>query len=182
MKRTLYASVLGLFVLVSGLAVAQDLGALARQQRQQKKPSAKRVYTNDDIASAPLPEPAAPPTDANAEAKPDAKPEAKAAAPKASPADDKAKAAAALQKQAEGIKAEIAALTRELTVADRENKLRVANYYADAGNSLRDPKKFQDEQRATQAEIDGKQKAIDAAKAKLDALVEQGRKEGIKVE
>ena len=184
MKRTLYASVLGLFVLVSGLAAAQDLGALARQQRQQKKPSAKKVYTNDDIASAPTPapEPAAPATEANAEAKGDAKADAKAAAPKASPAEDKAKAAAALQRQADGIKAEIAALTRELTVADRENKLRVANYYADAGNSLRDPKKFQDEQRATQSEIDAKQKAIDAAKAKLDALVEQGRKEGIKVE
>jgi len=178
MKRTLYASVLGLFVLVSGLAVAQDLGALARQQRQQKKPSAKKVYTNDDIASAPVPEPAAPTAEASTEAKPDAKP----TAPKAPPADDKAKAAAALQRQADGIKAEIATLTRELTIADRENKLRVANYYADAGNSLRDPKKFQDEQRATQTEIDAKQKAIDAAKAKLDALIEQGRKEGVKVE
>lgn len=179
MKRTLYASVLALLIVMSGVAAAQDLGAIARQQRQQRKPSAKKVYTNDDISSSqPLTQPAEPAADAKA----GAATEAKADKPKETSADDKAKAAGALQQKVNAQKAEIATLTRELDIADRENKLRVANYYADAGNSLRDAKKWLDEQKATQDEIAGKRKAIDAAKAKLDDLVEQGRKAGIKVE
>lgn len=174
MKRTLYASALALLIAFSGVAVAQDLGAIARQQREQKKPSSKKVITNDDIASQPIPAPAA--TDAKAGVPADAKTDK----PKA-PAEDKDKAAAALQQKIDAQKAEVASLTRELSIADRENKLRVANYYADAGNSLRDPKKFQDEQKATQDEIAAKQKAIDAAKAKIADLVEQGRKAGLKV-
>ena len=178
MKRTLYASALALLIMVSGMAVAQDLGAIARQEKQQKKPSAKRVYTNDDIAGQPAPaaEPATP-----ADAKAGAAADAKTDKPKDTSADDKAKAAAALQQKANAQKAEIASLQRELDIATRENKLRVANFYADAGNSLRDPKKFQDEQKATLDEIAAKQKAIDAAKAKLADTVEQGRKLGVKV-
>jgi len=185
MKRIVYASALALVMLMSGIAVAQDLGTLARQQREQKKPAAKKVYTNDDIASqpAPSPAPAAPATDAKAttDTKADAATDGKAA-PKASPADDKAKIEAALQQKVDAQKAQIASLTRELDIADRENRLRVANYYADAGNSLRDPKKWQDEQKAKEDEIAGKKKAIEDAKAKLDEMIEQGRKAGIKVE
>jgi len=177
MKRTLYASAFALLIAFSGVAVAQDLGAVARQQREQKKPSSKKVITNDDIASQPMPEPA--PAEAKAGEAPAA--EAKAAKPKSS-AEDKDKAAAALQQKVNAQKAEIAALTRELDLADRENRLRVANYYADAGNSLRDPKKFQDEQKANQDEIESKKKAIEAAKAKVDAMIEEGRKAGIKAE
>jgi len=175
MKRTLYASALALLIAFGGVAVAQDLGAIARQQREQKKPSSKKVITNDDIASQAVPEPATP--DAKAAAAPA---EDKAEKPKA-PAEDKDKAAAALQQRIDSQKAEVASLTRELSIADRENKLRVASYYADAGNSLRDPKKFQDEQKATLDEIAAKQKAIDAAKAKIADLVEQGRKAGLRV-
>lgn len=179
MKRIVYASGFALVMLVSCIAMAQDLGAVARQQREQKKPTAKKVYTNDDIASAPAPAPEPAPAAADAKAAPAA--DAKAA-PKASSADDKAKAQAGLQDKVNGVKAEIATLTRELEIADRENRLRVANYYADAGNSLRDPKKFQDEQKAKEDEIAGKKKAIEDAKTKLADLIEQGRKDGLKVE
>jgi len=179
MKRIVYASALSFLTLMSGIAVAQDLGTIARQQREQKKPPAKKVYTNDDIAGQPAPEPA--PAAATTEAKAAPATDAKAA-PKANTAEDKAKAEAALQAKVNSQKAEIATLTRELELADRENRLRVANYYADAGNSLRDPKKWQDEQKAKEDEIAGKKKAIDEAKAKLDDLIEQGRKAGLKVE
>jgi hypothetical protein len=179
MKRILYASALATLILMSGIAVAQeDLGAMARQQRQQKKPTAKRVYTNDDLAtqsSAPAPGPAA-------DAKPATDAKAEAPKPKGPSADDKAKAQAALQSQVNARKAEIATLTRELEIADRENRLRVANYYADAGNSLRDPRKFQDEQKAKEDEIAGKKKAIEEGKAKLADVIEQGRKAGLTVE
>ena len=182
MKRILYAGVLASLIVISGIAVAQeDLAAIARQQRQQKKTTtAKKVYTNDDIAGQPAPASAPASTDAKPAAGADAK--ADTAKPKAPAADDKAKAEAALQKKVDAQKAEIATLQRELDLADRENRLRVANYYADAGNSLRDPRKFQDEQRAKEGEIAGKKKAIEDAKAKLDALIEEGRKNGFKVE
>ncbi len=181
MKRIVYASAVALFIAMTGMAAAQDLGALARQQRQQKKPAATKVYTNDDIAAQPTPaaEPAAPAADAKGStptAETTSKPKA------ATSADGKAKAEAALQEKVSAQKAEIAALTRELDLADRENRLRVANYYADAGNSLRDPKKFQDEQKAKEDEIAGKKKAIEDAKSKLADLIEQGRKSGLKVE
>ena len=181
MKRILYASVLASLIVLTGMAVAQeDLGALARQQRAQKKPTAKKVYTNDDFTSQPAPAPEPATTDAKPATATDAK--ADATKPKASPAEDKARAEAALQAKVNAQKAEIATLSRELDIADRENRLRVANYYADAGNSLRDPRKFQDEQRAKEAEIADKKKAIEDAKSKLADLIEQGRKTGLKVE
>jgi len=176
MKRTLLISAL---LLVTCVAVAQDqsLGAVARQQRAQKKPSAKKVFTNDDIATARSPDSA--PAETAAQPAADAK--AADAKPKAPAAEDKAKAAAAMQAKVNSLKSEIAALQRELDVADREFKLQVASYYADAGNSLRDPKKWADEQRNKQAELDGKKKAIDDAKAKLADTLEQARKADIKV-
>lgn len=181
MKRILYASVLASLIVFSGIAVAQDLGAVARQQRQQKRPTAKKVYTNDDIASQPTPAPE-PPAATDDKAAPAADAKADAAKPKAPAGDDKAKAEAALQAKVSQQKAEIATLQRELDLADRENRLRVANYYADAGNSLRDPRKFQEDQKAKEDEIAGKKKAIEDAKAKLADLIEQGRKAGLKVE
>jgi hypothetical protein len=186
MKRTLYASAFALLIVMSGVAAAQDLGAIARQQRQQKKSSAKKVYTNDDISSGqPVMQSAEPATEAKVgaagEAKAGAVVEAKVAKPKEASVEDKTKAAAALQQTVDAQKAEIASLTRELDIADRENRLRAANYYGDAGNSLRDPAKWAAEQIAKQEEIDGKKKAIDAAKAKLADIIEQGRKAGIKV-
>jgi hypothetical protein len=183
MKRTLYASALALLIAVSGVAAAQDLGAIARQQRQHKRPSATKVYTNDDIASSPAAaeQPAASVSSAATGAAAAKAAAAKGEKPKETPDEEKAKAAAALQKKADGLKAEIATLEREYNIADRENKLRVANYYADAGNSLRDPKKWLDEQKATQEELASKKKAIEDAKAKLDDVVEQGRKAGIRV-
>ena len=71
---------------------------------------------------------------------------------------------------------EIAQLQREQDVSTREWKLRQAAYYGDAGNQLRDPKAWADQERAHNDEINQKQTAIDAAKQKLDDLNEQARK------
>jgi hypothetical protein len=181
MKRTLYVSALALLILTAGIAVAQqekepDLGAVARANRAQKKPTATKVYTNDDIAPAAQPAPAAA-TDAKATAKPTDAADKSKAAPAS---DDKAKAAE-FQQKVDSLKKEIATLQREYDIADREWKLQVASYYADAGNSLRDPKKFADQQRAKEAELADKKKAIDDDKAKLADTLEQARKADVKV-
>ncbi|MGH9524878.1 MAG: hypothetical protein ACRD3E_20325 [Terriglobales bacterium] len=182
MKRTVCLSALALMIFACGTVVAQssdqDLVAAARKARtQQKNAPATKVWTNEDIGSAPAPAAAA--ADAKTDMAKDAGKPADAA--KGPSAEDKANAAAAMQKKIDAQKAEIATLSRELDLADREFKLQVANYYADAGNSLRDPKKWADERDAKQKEINDKKAAIDTAKAKLQDLLEQARKAGLKV-
>lgn len=182
MKRFFYFCAAGLPLLIVSFAGAQSLGELARQQRQSKRPSNAKVYTNDDIRSAVVPSAQAAAAadksetqDAKAEAKAEEKAEAKPTA------EDKSKAAAAMQAQANTLKNEIAQLEREFIVSEREYKLRAAVYYADAGNSLRDPKKWAEQERQYQAEMADKRKAIDAAKQKLADLQEQGRKAGVSI-
>jgi phosphopantetheinyl transferase (holo-ACP synthase) len=99
---------------------------------------------------------------------------------KEAPAGDanKEAAAKAMKAQIAGQKEDIARLQRELDVAQREFKLQVANYYADAGNSLRDPKAWQDQSKKTQDEIAAKQEAVDKAKQKLADMQEAARKAG----
>ena len=186
MKRTLCLSALALMIFACGTAFAQtsdqDLVSAARKARaQQKNAPATKVWTNEDIASTPAPPPAPPESDAKAgEATKDAAAKPADAAKQPS-ADDKAKAAAAMQKRIDSQKAEIATLSTQADLAEREFKLQVANYYADAGNSLRDPKKWADERDAKQKEINDKKAAIEAAKAKLQDLFEEARKAGLKV-
>jgi hypothetical protein len=177
MKRTLYLCLTAgsLSLLLVGMAGAQSLGEIARRQRQVKRPSAAKVYTNDDMPSLAAPKPEAAATGQKTESK-EAPTEAKPTP------EDKAKQGAALQAKADGLKNQIALLEREYTVAEREYKLRTAVYYADAGNSLRDPKKWAEQDRQYQAEMATKKKAIDDARQKLADLQEQARKAGLSVQ
>lgn len=76
-------------------------------------------------------------------------------------------------------KKEISQLERELNVLQREGQISQAVYYADAGTQLRDPKRYADEQRQRQADLDSKQKALDDAKQKLSDLQDQARQAGV---
>ncbi len=179
MKRIFYFCVASSFLLIVTLAGAQSLGDVARQQRQAKRPSTAKVYTNDDIPMVAQPSPAPPAATAPDKSDKDAKDQKAEDKPAT---DTKAKAAAAMQAQADGLKKEIAQLEREYSVSEREYKLRAATYYADAGNSLRDPKKWAESDRQYQAEMADKRKGIDAAKQKLADLQEQARKADIKIQ
>ena len=180
MKRTLSllaAALVAAFTIVSSAGAQESLGELARQQRQTKRPSTARVITNDDIAMAAAPAPvvaAEPNSDKSDKEKSDA-----AAVPTA---DDKAKLAASFKAKADEQKKNIAQLERELDVAQREYRIKVAVYYADVGNNLRDGKKWAEEDRKQRAELDDKQKALAAAKQKLDDIQEQARTAGVKAE
>jgi hypothetical protein len=178
MKRTLSVLAVALvaaFTIVTSAGAQESLGELARQQRQLKRPSSVRVITNDDIGMAAAPAPEAAP-----EAKGEKPDQAEAAA--APSADDKAKLAAAFKAKADEQKKNIAQLERELDVAQREYRIKVALYYADVGNELRDSKKWAEEDRKQRAEIDDKQKTLAAAKQKLADIQEQARKAGVRVE
>ena len=178
MKRTLYVFVttLSLLFMIVSCAVAQEsLGDIARKQRESKKTTSAKVYTNDDFAAVTPPAPPAAP--AATEEKPQ-----KAEAAAAPSSEDKAKQAAELKAKIDEQKKAIAQLERELDVAQREYRLKVAVYYADAGNNLRDPKKWAEDDRKQRGEIEGKQKAIADAKEKLADMQEQARKAGIRAE
>ena len=180
MKRTLSllaVAFVAAFTIVSSAGAQDSLGDLARKQRQLKRPSTARVITNDDIAMAAAPAPVV-----AAEAKSDKSDKEKSDAAAVPSADDKAKLAASFKAKADEQKKNIAQLERELDVAQREYRIKVAVYYADVGNNLRDGKKWAEEDRKQRAELDDKQKALAAAKQKLDDIQEQARTAGVKAE
>ena len=180
MKRTLSllaVAFVAAFTIVSSAGAQESLGELARQQRQSKRPSSARVITNDDIAMAAAPAPEVP-----AEAKVDKSDKDKSNAAALPSADDKAKLAASLKAKADEQKKNIAQLEHELDVAQREYRVKVAVYYADVGNNLRDGKRWAEEDRKQRAELDDKQKALNDAKQKLADIQEQARTAGVRAE
>ena len=161
--------------LLASLAAAQSLGEAARRQRQQKKPAAARVYTNDDLpTSAPINigSPAATITDAKSGEK-------QKVDDKASTPEDKAQRNAEWKGKFDDQRKSISLLERELDVLQREYKQQIALYYSDAGNQLRDSRNWAEQQRKYEAEIAAKQKDLADARQKLDNLKEQARKAGI---
>ena len=76
-------------------------------------------------------------------------------------------------------KKQIDLASRELDVLQREYQLRAAAMYADAGNRLRNAGAWDKEDTDYKQKIADKQKAVDAAKQKLDDMQEQARKAGV---
>jgi hypothetical protein len=173
MKRIL--PLLMLMAFAASACAQQSLGEIARKYRAQKKPTST-IRLDDDNMPRKL--------DANADddvKKSDSsektvadEKEKKEAAEKSK--DDKDKLAAGIKDEKE----EITRLQRELVVTEREQRLRAAAYYADAGTQLRDQGKFADDSRKQQEEIDSKKQALTAAQQKLDDMQEQARKSGVR--
>jgi chromosome segregation ATPase len=183
MKR--YLSVL---LLLTAVAFGQSLGEAARAARA-KKPDAprpnERVYTNESLSL--LHGKTSEVSVVGANHAPTATDTAKKddeGKEKAGGESKDAAAAADEQKKqlAESItktKADIEQLTRELDVLQRENRLRAATYYADAGTRLRDQGKYAADDLRYQQEIQAKQSAIKSAQQQLDTLREQARRMGV---
>jgi hypothetical protein len=168
------------------VAVGQTLADAAREQQAKKKTptTTGHVYTNESLEFH-----AAPP-DATASAKSGdktsstAKADAKSdeAAPDADapdPAVEKKKAADAIKDKYAKQQADLVQLQRELDVMVRENRIRAAVYYADAGARLRDEAKYSADDRKYQADIAAKQKAIADGQANLDKIREEARRAGV---
>lgn len=171
----------------------QSLGDVARQTRKDKpNESGSRVYTNDDLKGAASPalksdddsdktanasDSSADKTASSDKSADSDKAEADKKKDKAS-GDDQAALDKEWQDKIAAQKDAIALIERELDVLQRESRLRTANYYADAGSRLRDQKKYAEDDRKYHEQIDGKQKDLDAAKAKLDEIKDEARKAG----
>ena len=183
MKRILMS--LAVACLLASLAAAQSLADVARKSRERKGgTSSTKVYTNET-----LPQSASIGTGSRTVQAPGqqtASTPAAGAAKAAAAADDEEEAAAVDPKEEEANwrkrvkdqKDEIATLERELSVSERENKLRAASYYGDAGSRLRDEGKYAADDRKYQQEANDKKAAIAAAKQKLEDMREELRKAG----
>ena len=186
MKRFTYFSlaiVVGMLA-SSAMQAQQPLGDYARTVRKEKekdpKTSAKK-YDNDNlpvndklsvVGAAPADQPAAGataavPAGADVSAK-----------PAGSPAD-KQKVNDDWKNKIAAQKDQINLMSRELDVAQREYRLRAAAMYADAGNRLRNQTSWDKEDAQYKQQIAQKQKALDDAKQRLDAMQEQARKAGV---
>jgi len=168
MKRLLPLLILCAF---SAAALAQQsLGDVARKNRT-KKTGTSAVKLDDDNMQRTL---TAPPDEDQAAARPQSNTPPSTAAKKAS-----ANAKDSWTDKIESQKKEVATIGRELDILQREQRLRAAAYYADAGVMLRDQTKFAEDSRKEQEQIDAKKQALDAAQQKLDDLQEQARKAGV---
>ena len=186
MRRMLLAALVAI-VALAGTALAQQepLGDIARKHRQAKaKAPGARVITNENLPKTAPAETAAEAPAANAET---AEPSAAAAPAESAPAaeapaqtpEDRAKLEAEWRGRVNEVKRGVSQLERELDVLERENKLRMAVFYADAGTRLRDDRKFADDSRKYESDIAAKRTELEAARARLEDLREQLRKAGL---
>jgi hypothetical protein len=163
-------------------AQAQSLGEVARQERAKKpapSPNAK-VYTNDTIPAAATASISSGETSSERPAASSAAaPSTASDASESTSAEDRAKAEADWKQKFGEQRKDIARIERELDVLKRENKLRAATFYSDAGNRLRDEKKYAEEDRRYQAEVTAKEQELAAAKQKFENMQEEARKAGM---
>ena len=163
----------------TGAWAQQSLGDAARDARAKQRPGSNATVRLEGVGVPDL----SGKDSATADKAKDADQSADNKSADAKPADDKDKKKDTAKqksddwaKKIEDQKKEIASLQHELDIATREQRLRAANYYADAGTRLRDQGKFAEDSRKEQDEIDGKKKALTAAQQKLADLEEQARK------
>ena len=176
--KTLFAVLITIF-LCAGAIAQQSLGEIARQNRNKKKPTSTINLSDDNMPRTIAAEaaPAKEAADADEKSGKEAESQDKKAEPK--PAEAAKQKKEEIQKNIDSEKKEIADLQRELDIDQREQKLRAAAYYGDAGTMLRDSAKYTEENKKQQDDIDAKRQAIDAAQQKLADLEEQARKAGM---
>lgn len=181
-----------LVLFTAAVTAQQSLGDAARAARTQKPRTAtnKPTITNESLSNLTGPMTSATVSNGNAPSSDSTKPADAAksadasAAGAAKPAEEKDEATKKDEQKkqlADDIaktQAEVAQLTRELDVLQRENRMRAATYYADAGNRLRNEQQYAAQDRQYQSDIQAKQQAINAAKTKLEGLQEQSRRLG----
>lgn len=159
----------------------QSLGDVARHNRAKKKPGSVMEF-NDDTMHRTI----APDQDESNAGDQDSKPQKPVAAKdKASKKDDaeaEQQKKEELQKNIDSQKKKIADMQHELDLMQREQKLRAAAYYGDAGTMLRDSAKYAEDTKKQQDDMDAKKQDIDAAQQKLADLEEQARKAGLHTE
>jgi len=171
-------------VLTTSICAAQSgsLGDYARAVRKESKPTATKVFDNDNIPkdshlSVVGNTSDVPAADNNAVANNVNEP-TDGTAPAANPKATDAAKASDIKAKLEEQKSKLELASRELDVTQREYRLRAASFYADAGDRLRNSGAWDKEDAAYKKKIADQQKAVDEGKKQLDALQEELRKAG----
>jgi len=193
MKRTLHISFValalaGLFVMA---AVAQDasnqepsLGNYARAVRKDKKAPAAKTFDNDNLPKQDKLSVVGPESGIPASVQPTAEAPAPAAtqAAQVTPGQTQEQRQQVYDQWSERIasqQSQVDLLQRELDVEQRDYRLRSAEFYADAGERMRNSANWDKEDADHKAKIAEKQKALDEAKEQLSNMQEEARKSGI---
>lgn len=169
---------------VSASCSAQSLGEAARKARKNKpaQSPAQKVYTNENMpvgASLSMVSGAGVDTPGvEGKKSSDATSNAGGGKAGASSADSNKDQDAWRAKFAEQ-KDKIQLLERELGVLQRENQMRAAVFYSDAGSRLRDEKRYAEGDRRYKADIETKQRDLASAKQRLEDMREEARKAGL---
>jgi hypothetical protein len=181
MKKILLCSLMVLAA-VAVAAAQQSLGDAARKARSEKRGTAT-VRLEGDGLSVPENQPGA--SDSSNKAALDAS-DAQAGA---KPSDAQIRKGADADKQRaddwnakiDAQRREVGLLQRELDVATREQRMRSASYYGDPAAQAQNSAKYMEDSHKAQDQIDAKKKDLDQAQQKLDDLMEQARKAGVRV-
>jgi hypothetical protein len=193
MSRFLKVIVCVCFIaLITVVAHAQSVADAAKQNKDAKKPQASKTYTNEDIPSVEEPAPAEKKDSDGEPAKAEeGKEKAEGENSAEAKSDEKAEGKDApdtksIEKEWTGKvnaqKEKIGSLEKERELAEREYKLRAAVFYADAGNRLRDDKKWADSEQKYKTDMAKLDADLSSAKERLETLREQARKAGVKVD
>lgn len=179
MKNMKLIAIVSLLLLAVSGAAAQSLGDTARKARKNKSEAGttSRYFDNDNLPTNETLSVVGPPADA---ASPNSAQGARPAAGNpATAAAERQKTADEWKEKIDSQKEKIDGLSRELDLEQREYRLRAAAMYGDAGNRLRNAAQWDKEDAQYKSDVDGKQKAIEAARQELDEMQEQARKAGI---
>jgi hypothetical protein len=178
MKNMKLIAIGTLLLLGIGVAAAQSLGDAARAARKNKpEPSStSRHFDNDNLPTGDALSVVGPPPASTANA--GQAPKAAAVDPSAT-ATERQKTADEWKQKLDQQKQKIDSLNHELDLDQREYRLRAAAMYSDAGNRLRNAAQWDKDDTQYKTDVDGKQKALDAARQELDEIQEQARKAGI---
>jgi hypothetical protein len=197
MKRVLTMTLATLLIGFACTAVlaqgtSQSLGDYARSLKKSKNapaPTAQKVYDNDTMptaSSVSVVGNSSSSTDAantgdakNADAPAPAgdkkdDPQIKAG----QPTDERKQAEDAWKHKLDDQNEKIGALSHELDLLQREYRVKAAEFYADTARRTQNPTGFAKDDADYKQQIADKQKALDAAKAKLSDLQEEARKAG----
>lgn len=160
---------------------AQSLGDVAREERGKQRTPSKRVYTEDDLRSDDKLTNSSSARDAE---KPTDKEEAARKAEEDEIAREERKASEAVQKDVvrtivEQQKRAVDEIAREIDLNEREWKLRASAYYADAGNRLRNERKWVEDEKKHQGDMVKLRLRLDAAKKALEESRDKARKAGL---
>jgi hypothetical protein len=189
MKRliTLWLAALGLICSAMAQSTTQQpsvADVARRTQQQNAKTGARRSFTDDDLPHSGVVNAVGEPAVAHASNEKPREEAQRAGAPapngskSETPAADQKKPGDEWQTKIAEQKKQVADLEHEIDLMQREYQLRVAQLYWDAGNRLRDDKKWTEDEQKYKDTLAEKNDKLQAAREKLEQTEEEARKAG----